>query len=549
VTSNVTQYQAAGGQATFTVNLTYPAGAGAVSFSAKPPGAAWAHVSTAGTNPPQISPQAGETTDPADAASVWGWSYQDIPLNGTASFTFTISYPAGLTGSQAITFKGQYNASNVSTPVTIASVTLEPQPVAPTITTQPANQTVAAGQNATFAAAASGVPAPTLKWQRSTDGGTTWANVDDGSGFAGTTTGSLTVNAVTLAMTNHRFRVVATSTGSAPVNSNGAILTVSQAPQIVQQPAAQATVTGGSASFSVSATGSGTLTYQWYFTPTGSSTPSAVQGATSATLNLTNVQTANLGDYVVVVSNGISPDATSQAAQLSIAPRLVKIVSQAGLPSGNVVIPVQLIASGSENALGFSINYDPAQLTFVSAVVGAQAADATLNPNSSQAASGRVGIALSKPTNAVWSAGTQEIVKLTFTVASGLANGTVIPLTFGDTPITREVVSATVDVLPAGYSTGAVNVTVGYEADMNSSNTLTIADWVRVGRIVAGLDPRPTGADFLKADCSPRLNTDGSLRLGNGSLTIADWVQAGRYAAGLDPITPAGGPPDATPNP
>ncbi|NBO56677.1 MAG: hypothetical protein EBU84_19260 [Actinobacteria bacterium] len=67
---------------------------------------------------------------------------------------------------------------------------------------------------------------------------------------------------------------------------------------------------------------------------------------------------------------------------------------------------------------------------------------------------------------------------------------------------------------------------------------------MKIGRIVAGLDPKPTGADFLKTDCAPRLNTDGSLRLGNGSLSVADWVQAGRYAAGLDPLTPVGGPSD-----
>src|SRR5258707_13803610 len=54
----------------------------------------------------------------------------------------------------------------------------------PTITMQPANQTVSAGQTATFTAAATGSPTPTVQWQGSTDGGVTFNNV---SGATSTT--------------------------------------------------------------------------------------------------------------------------------------------------------------------------------------------------------------------------------------------------------------------------------------------------------------------------------------------------------------------------
>ena len=65
---------------------------------------------------------------------------------------------------------------------------------------------------------------------------------------------------------------------------------------------------------------------------------------------------------------------------------------------------------------------------------------------------------------------------------------------------------------------------------------MTIADWVQVGRFVAGLDVVANDDEFLRADCAPRAN------LGNGHLTVTDWVQAGRYAVGLDPLTIVGGP-------
>ena len=48
--------------------------------------------------------------------------------------------------------------------------------VAPAITLQPASITVPYGSPVTLAAAASGVPAPSLQWQVSANGGATWAN-------------------------------------------------------------------------------------------------------------------------------------------------------------------------------------------------------------------------------------------------------------------------------------------------------------------------------------------------------------------------------------
>jgi len=182
------------------------------------------------------------------------------------------------------------------------------------------------------------------------------------------------------------------------------------------------------------------------------------------------------------------------------------------------------------------VNFDSTQLAFASAAVGAQATDATLNVNSTQAGSGRLGFALGKSAGAVWAAGTQEIVKITFTLGSTVPNATVSALTFGDVPVTREIASAAAVTLPAAYQDGSITAFNGYEADMNGNGAVTVTDWVKIGRIVAGLDPVPAGVDFMKADCAPRSS------LGNGALSITDWVQAGRYAAGLDPLTSVGGP-------
>ena len=85
----------------------------------------------------------------------------------------------------------------------------------------------------------------------------------------------------------------------------------------------------------------------------------------------------------------------------------------------------------------------------------------------------------------------------------------------------------------------------GFEADLrpqpNGDNSVTISDWVAVGRLVAKLDTVLNSSEFQRVDCAPRM-VGTNLTLGDGRLTVADWTQAGRYAAGLDPLTPAGGP-------
>ncbi len=84
-------------------------------------------------------------------------------------------------------------------------------------------------------------------------------------------------------------------------------------PGIVSQPQNLMVTPGSTATFSVGADGSPTLTYQWYFNGTNMGA-----GATGATLTLNNVQPGQAGTYSVVVGNGTGSTATSQPAVLSV---------------------------------------------------------------------------------------------------------------------------------------------------------------------------------------------------------------------------------------
>lgn len=229
------------------------------------------------------------------------------------------------------------------------------------------------------------------------------------------------------------------------------------------------------------------------------------------------------------------------AVNEAFSPRLLRVLSNSAAPGSNVPLPVELVSTGDENALGFSITFDPSVLSNPQVGLGADAATATLNLNTSQTAQGRLGIAVALPATQKFTAGTRQLVNVTFTIAANAQMMTTL-IGFGDQPIAREVVNDTANVLPASYSPGSVMVTPGYEADVsprpngNNNGTVTIVDWVQVGRFAAGLDTAATGNEFQRADCAPKAT------LGDGKIGITDWVQAGRYAAGVDPVAAAGGP-------
>jgi hypothetical protein len=93
------------------------------------------------------------------------------------------------------------------------------------------------------------------------------------------------------------------------LTSTSATLTVTAgnaSPTILTQPVGEAVAPGGTTSFSVVASGTPTLTYQWYRIPAGQTAGTTIAGATSApyTVPATATTAANDQDsYYVIVSN------------------------------------------------------------------------------------------------------------------------------------------------------------------------------------------------------------------------------------------------------
>jgi hypothetical protein len=307
------------------------------------------------------------------------------------------------------------------------------------------------------------------------------------------------------------------------------------APSIVVPPQSQTVLAGSDVTFTVQAGGTPPLAYQWLFNG------SAIPGATEAALVLNNVQPGQAGTYAVRVSNGAGTVTSADAVlTVRLPPSLLRVGTVTARSGAVVAVPVEILAQGIENALGFSLGFDPTKLAFMGAALAEGLPhDATLLVNANEAAAGRVGLAMALAPEATLARGTQVVVIVTFDVAP-LLTPTSIPVQFGDAPITRRVSDAQAQALPANYVDGAVVIAVvEFEGDAaprpTGDQALDVLDWVQVGRFAAGLD-EVLAAEFQRVDCALRVT------LGNGVISLTDWVQAGRYAAGLDPLTLAGGP-------
>ena len=158
------------------------------------------------------------------------------------------------------------------------------------IITGPANITVNPGNNGTFSASVSGLPAPTLQWLDQT-----------GTPIPGATNSFLTLTNVQFSQNGFVYSLVGSNVVGSVTNS--ATLTVNIPPVISGQPTNQTVTTGQPASFTVVASGVPNPTYQWY--KNNSPVSSAANAtATNATFTLATTAPADSGSaYYVQISN------------------------------------------------------------------------------------------------------------------------------------------------------------------------------------------------------------------------------------------------------
>ena len=292
---------------------------------------------TAAATAPSITTQPSAATVTASSAAsfsvlasgtpapTYQWKKDGTSISGATASTYTIS---STSSSNAGSYTVVVTNSIGSVTSNVATLTVN---TAPSITTQPSAATVTASSAASFSVLASGTPAPTYQWKK------------DGTSISGATASTYTISS-TLASDAGSYSVVVTnSVGS--VTSSAAVLTVNTAPSITTQPSASSVTVGGAASFSVVATGTAPLSYQWRRDGT------SISGATSSIYTIASTKTTDAGSYTVVVTNSIGAVTSNSAVLTILAPRLYSLAVRTALDAEQILIVGFNMSGGAKNVL------------------------------------------------------------------------------------------------------------------------------------------------------------------------------------------------------
>ncbi len=234
------------------------------------------------------------------------------------------------------------------------------------------------------------------------------------------------------------------------------------------------------------------------------------------------------GEDPVVASGGpTSPVPSSTASAAMIAARAVKHdevrllrVIAGDSPFGTMrTLMIELDAQGDENALGFSLLFNPSEWRFVSAEPGRDARQAVVHVNANEAASGQIGFALALPSGRRFDTGARQVLALRFAPVSGAE---FLAVGFADEPVTREVVSYEAIVLPARYQTWPNSKDVG--ALVNVSAASMLPGELASGQIVAAYGENLAAITESAADLPLPSELGGARALITDSKGVERWA-------------------------
>ncbi|HTZ19577.1 MAG TPA: immunoglobulin domain-containing protein [Opitutaceae bacterium] len=239
-----------------------------------------------------------------------------------------------------ITVEAKDASGNASTQTTIVTVPKDSDAGKdrPAITSQPRDQTVQEGTDATFSVTVAPALPVTYQWRFNC------------GIIPNATAATLTLHNVTWANAGCYSVTVTNSVGA--TNSKTAELTViPRAPVITVNPLSQTVNSGSNVTFSVTATSSAPPSYQWRFKG------KAICGARSASLTLRQVELSDAGAYSVVVSND-GGSITSAAAILTVNAPVITSLAPATVTAGGNAFTLTVNGTGFVNGAVVKWNGD-----------------------------------------------------------------------------------------------------------------------------------------------------------------------------------------------
>jgi hypothetical protein len=184
-------------------------------------------------------------------------------------------------------------------------------------TAEPWSQTVSAGTNVTFNAAAYGAQPMFFQWY--------YNNAPIGSPTSDTNVSFYVLTNVQ-ANQSGNYSVLAINEEGSLMSTNALLTVIVLPPEILTQPTNQTAMLGKGVLFAVTLTGSLPFNCQWRFNGVN------ILGATNASYLIASVTTYNNGNYSVAVNNSAGSVTSSNALLMVIAPPTLGIQIVAGYP-------------------------------------------------------------------------------------------------------------------------------------------------------------------------------------------------------------------------
>jgi hypothetical protein len=345
------------------------------------------------------------------------WNKNGVAISGATSASYTTPATTAQDNQSQFTVIVANSLGTITSAVATLTVN-----VPPSITAQPSNQGVITGQPATFFVVATGTGPIAYQWKKNS------------SKISGATLSTYTTPATSTSDSGESFSVIVTNAYGS-VTSAGATLTVTPPvpPTIATQPAGQIVVAGQTATFSVAASGTPPLTYQW--TKNGS----AISGGTSAYYTTPPTTLLDYGEIFAVIVRNSAGSTTSNGAFLGVNTPGQLASSSSTLNFGNV------ITGNSSSALLWLTNSGGTSLTI-------------LNTSISGA-----GFQASSVNGQALAPGQSTTVTVTFTPSTtGAASGSVV--------LTSDAANSPTTIFISGTGAQAGLHTVSLAWDANTSN-------------------------------------------------------------------------------
>jgi hypothetical protein len=348
----------------------------------------------------------------------------------------------------------------------------------PSITTQPQSQTVMVGATATFSVVATGTAPLAYQWSKNSNA------------IAGATDSTYTTPATVSGDNASTFTVTVTNVAGSKT-SNAATLTVTgaaTAPAITAQPQGQTVIAPATATFSVTATGTAPLSYQW------SKNGSAIAGATSSTYTTPPTVAGDNGSTFTVMVANVAGSQPSDAATLTVdVPPTITTEPQ------NQTVGVGTPATFSVTATGtapFSYQWYKNGTAINGAVAQIYTTPATVSTDNGASFTVKVSNV----------AGSQTSTAATLTVNSSTVNVTVSPPRAAVTTGVGQIFTATV--------TGTANTSVTWSVDGTAGGNTTVGS-ISTG----GVYTPPSTAGTHTVTATSVANTAASA---NASVAVTD---------------------------